>query len=117
MVLRRCLQHRSRALKSLIIGYPVICAHLESMASEESSAKPVDKARCKGYLKKLASFKFVLHMLFFEAVLNPLATLSCHLQGSSVDLPFALASLESFKVAIQTLQADDPEKPTVVTLY
>ena len=30
----RWLQHRSRALKSLIVGYPVICAHLESMASD-----------------------------------------------------------------------------------
>ena len=56
-------------------------------------------------------------MLFFEAVLNPLAALSCHLQGTSVDLPFALASLESFNVAIQALQADDPEKPTELSKF
>ena len=49
----RWLQHKSRALKSLIVGYPVICAHLESMASDESSLKPADKAHFKGYLKRL----------------------------------------------------------------
>ena len=72
----RWLQHMSRALQSLIVGYPVICAHLESMASKESNTKPADKVRFKSYLKKLASFKFVLYMLFFDSLLNPLAALS-----------------------------------------
>jgi len=49
----RWLQHKSRAVRSLLLGYPVICAHLESMASEESSVKAADKARFKGYLTKL----------------------------------------------------------------
>ena len=35
----RWLQHKSRALRSLIIGYSVIYHHSESMASEQSSAK------------------------------------------------------------------------------
>ena len=72
----RWLQHKSRALNPLIIGYPVIqnvCAHLESMALEEYHTKPTDKICFKGYLKKLTSFKFVLHMLFFDSLLNPLA--------------------------------------------
>ena len=113
----RWLQHKSRAVRSLLLGYPVICAHLESMASEESSVKAADKARFKGYLTKLTSFKFVLHMLFFEALLNPLAGLSCHLQGSSADLPFALAKLKSFRSRIQTFKADDPENPTELSKF
>ena len=44
------LQYKSRALSSLIMAYPVICAHLESMAVE-SSVNPADKARFKSYLK------------------------------------------------------------------
>ncbi len=86
----------------------MICTHLESMASEESSLKPVDKARFKGYLKKLTSFKFVLHMLFFEALLNPLAGLPCHLQGSSADLPFALAKLKSFTLEFKLSKPTTP---------
>ena len=63
------------------------------------------------YLKKLTSFKFVLHMLFFNALLNPLATLSCHLQGHSADLPFAIAILDSVHLIFENLKADDPEVP------
>ena len=96
----------------MLLDCPVICAHLESMASEESSIKAADKAQFKAYLTKLTSFKFVLHMLFFEALLNPLAGLSCHVQGSSADFPFALAKLKSFRSRIQTFKADDPKNPT-----
>ena len=73
----RWLQHKSRALHILLSGYPVITAHLEAMAAD-SKVKPADQARFKSYLKKLTSFKFVIHMLFFEALLNPLAALSCN---------------------------------------
>ena len=41
------------------------------MASEESSVKPTDKAKFKGYVKKFTIYKFVLHMLFFDALLDP----------------------------------------------
>ena len=71
----RWAQHKSRAIKSLILGYDVIVAHLEAMASEESSVKPVDKAKFKAYWTRLTSYKFVLHMLFFDALLDPLAAL------------------------------------------
>ena len=65
------------------------------MASEESHTKPTDKIHFKRYLKKLTSFKFVLHnMLFFDSLLNPLPALSCHLQGNASDLPFVLAIVE-----------------------
>ena len=61
------LQHKSRALSTLLLGYPVIVAHLKSMSSDESNLKPVDKIQFSGYVKKLTSFKFVLHTLFYEA--------------------------------------------------
>ena len=75
----------------------------------EPSVKPADKARFKSYLKKLTSFKFVLHMLFFNALLNPLATLSCHLQGHSADLPFTIPNLNSVHLILENLKADNPE--------
>ena len=39
----------------------------------------------------------MLHVIF------RIIALSCHLQGNSADLPFALAGLEAFHVAIQAL--------------
>ena len=89
----RWAQHKSRALKSLILGYDVIVAHLEAVASEKSSLKSVDKAKFKAYWTRLTSYKFVLHMLFFDALLDPLAALSYSLQGTSADLPLAFAKL------------------------
>ena len=70
-------------------------------------------------MKKLTSFKFVLHLLFFDALLNRLAALSCHLQGDSVDLLFALASIESLYAAMQRLLSDssDSEKTTELSIF
>ena len=88
----RWLQHKSRALHTLLSGYPVIVSHLEAMATD-SRVKPADQVKFKSYAKKFSSFKFVLHMLFFEALLNPISALSCNLQGDTVDLLFASASI------------------------
>ena len=41
----RWAQQRSHTIKSLILGYDVIVAHLDATASEESSVKSVDKAK------------------------------------------------------------------------
>ena len=74
----RWLQHKSRAIQTLLHGYHVIATHLEAMAVD-SRVKPADQVKFKAYLKKLTSFKFVLHLLFFDALLNRLAALSCRL--------------------------------------
>ena len=79
-------------------------SHLEAMATD-SRVKPSDQARFTSYAKKLSSFKFVLHMLFFEALSNPLAALSCHLQGDTVDLLFASASLEALYATLQRFRS------------
>ena len=46
-------------------------------------------------------------MLFFNALLNPLATLSCHLQGHFANLPFAIANLVSVHLILENLKADN----------
>ena len=108
----RWVQHKSRALASLLRSYPVIVAHFESMASESTA----DGARFRGYLKVLTSFKFVLHMLLFFVLLQPLAALSCNLQGESVDLMFAMASLESFHASTQSLESEHEDTEDVSEL-
>ena len=72
----------------------------------------MDKIKFKGYRTKLTSYKFVLHMLFFDALLDPLAALSCCLQGSSADLPLAVAKLKAFHSTVARLKEDNPESPT-----
>ena len=74
------------------------------MTSIESTVKPENKAKFKGYLTRLTSYKFALHMLFFDALLESLAGLSFSLQGSSVDLPLAVAKLKALQSAVSKLK-------------
>ena len=46
----------------------------------------------------------MLHMLFFRALLKPLAKLSCNLQGSLMDLPLAIAILDTLHVSAERLR-------------
>ena len=48
---------------------------------------------------------------------NPLATLSCHLQGHSADLPFAIANLDSVHLILENLKADNPEVPSELSQF
>ena len=48
---------------------------------------------------------------------NPLATLSCHLQGHSADLPFAIANLDSVHLILETLKAYKPEVPLALSQF
>ena len=52
-----------------------ISCKLEEAMATDSRVKVTDQSRYKNCAKKLASFKSVLHMLFFEALLNLLAAL------------------------------------------
>ena len=56
-------------------------------------------------------------MLFFNVLLNPLATLSCHLQGHSADLPFAIANLDSVYLIFENLKVDNPEVPSELSQF
>ena len=113
----RWIQHKSRALQSLIKGYPVIAAHLETMASENSSLKSSDKARFKAYYKKLTSFRFVLHLLFFEQLLGCLGELSCDLQSDTKDFPSAIASLDAFYALMDHFQEDPCGEATKLSKF
>ena len=105
----RWSQHRSKAIETLMHGYETIVAHLEAQAASSYGSK-ADAGRFKNYLKKLTSFKFVLHLLFYHILLQPLSTLSCHLQGESVNLLFAISTLRSFYAQLEKLKAKGQER-------
>ncbi|KAK6168753.1 hypothetical protein SNE40_019937 [Patella caerulea] len=96
----RWLQHKRSACNSLIKSYPVIVTHLENIA-EDPLAKKDDQSKMKGYLSKLKSFKFVVYLLYFSEILEPLSKLSLLLQGSSIDLLFAMSCLDTFYTVLK----------------
>lgn len=98
----RWVQHRVNASKALLIGYEVIVTHMEHMA-EDSSVPAADRAKVKGYLSKLKSTKFVLHLLLFVDLLTPVARLSLQLQDEAISLVQARACVLSL---IQQLEVE-----------
>ena len=48
---------------------------------------------------------------------NRLATLSCHLQGHSADLPFAITDLGSVHRILENLKTDNPEVPSELSQF
>ena len=96
-------QHKTQVLKSLIVGYDVILAHLNAMASTESCVRPVDEGKLKSYWTIVTNNKFVLYVIFFYAMFNPLAALSCPVHGSLADLSLAIAKLKALKSAVAKL--------------
>ena len=102
----RWIQHKSRALSTLLLGYSAIVTHLELMCSDGSNVKAVDKQRFHSYVKKLTSFKFVIHMLFYDCLLTPLSSFSCTLQSDSVDLTICIAKLKSLLSTLDKLKDD-----------
>lgn len=102
-------------MNALMLYYPVICTHLESLASEESVTKPTDKVCFKGCLKKSTSFIFVLcSFLTHFLILYQLCYVTFR---DTSDLPCALASLEAFYIAIQSLKSDDPARPSHLSKF
>ncbi|XP_069477621.1 zinc finger protein 862-like [Ambystoma mexicanum] len=98
----RWVQHRNRACKALLQLFPLIVSHLEGMADEKSE-NTFEKSRHQACLGTLKSLKFVLHLLLFIEVLDPISKLSLSIQKESVDFLYATALLEQFYSTIERI--------------
>lgn len=93
----RWAQHKIRACDALLKSYSVIVSHLENLVSESNT---IDTAKFRGYLKKMKSCNFVLNLLYFRELLEPVTRLSCNLQGDVCDLLFAKSGMEALLVTL-----------------
>lgn len=78
----RWLSHRCRALKGLERNYPVVIAHMEEVAGEQKT----DGAKVCGWLKKITSYRFLLHLALYIDVLEELSHLSLLFQRDGATL-------------------------------
>jgi len=65
--------------------YPVIILHLEYVTNDPK-VMDNDKAKIRGYLTTLKSFKFVTTLLLFCDLLSPVVSLSESLQHDAISL-------------------------------
>lgn len=103
----RWVQHKLRATQSLLKSYVVVVAHLESMASDPRH----DQAKAKGILKKVTTFKFVVHLLYFEQLLLPLSKLSLAWQRDATEIPQLLATEKNLRQTLAQLKLPLDEQP------
>ncbi|MBN3325556.1 ZN862 protein, partial [Atractosteus spatula] len=90
----RWVQHKQRATRALLQAYPAVVCNLANMSTQ--TTLPKEKTIFQEYLRTLRSLNFVLHLLFYSEILEPIAKLSRSLQNSTVDLVYTASLLEKF---------------------
>ena len=88
----RWVSHKLSAMKRVISKFGAYSSHLIAL-SEDSSIKPVDRAKLRGYSTKWANAKYILGCAFYSDLLSPCALYSKVLQNDSLDILGAFTSL------------------------
>ena len=81
------------------------------------SADPThDQAKAKGYLTKMTTFKFVVHLVFIVDLLLPLSKLSLAWQKDATEIPHMLAAERAMKSALARLRAAEEDEKALSKL-
>ena len=91
----RFVQHRRRALKRLLDIWPGIVTAYENIESDRKT-KGETRAKVKGYLKKLRSYKFFQKVINFLDILDCIAPVSLVFEGKGgiFEVAHVIAKLE-----------------------
>ena len=112
----RWISHKRSALQRIVDRYGAYMSHLVTL-SEDASLKGPDRARVSGYLKKWSDAKIIIGCAMYIEVLKPPSILSLSLQGSDVDIVFAMKQILKTTDALKSLVQLDPlQWPTVKLL-
>ena len=88
----RWITHKLSAMKRVISKFGVYTHHLTTL-SQDSSTKPADRAKLRGYLSKWVDAKYLLGCDFFVDLLLPCSVFSKVLQEDDLDVLSAFTSL------------------------
>lgn len=92
----RWIDHRRKALIAFDRDYQAMVLQFEEVASgERKDIPPADAAKMKGYLKMLKSHEFVLHMAFYQDLVDDLAAISTSLQADNLALSSIRGNIEA----------------------
>ena len=88
----RWVCHKLSAMKRVLCKYGAYTVHLTTL-SEDSSMKPADRAKFKGYLRKWVDAKYLLGCALFINLLTPCSIFSKSMHGDELDILGALTYL------------------------
>ena len=103
----RWINHKRRALQRVVDRYGAYTSHLNALA-EDNSIKSEDRARIKGYSKKWFECKILVGCALYSEVLKPPSIISLSLQGSNIDIVFAIKQILKATSALKSLESQDP---------
>ncbi len=87
----------------------IYIAHLTSLASD-STVKPDDQAKLKGYLRKWKEPKVLISTALFIEVLKPASILSLTLQYDSIDIVYSIQSILKTIKSLKYMSDKDPKE-------
>ena len=96
----RWVDHKKRAMAVMEKNWKTIVKHLENIAAADNQYTGELRAKARGFLNVLKSFKFVLYQHFFQDILNEVAKVSLLFQRDSVVLQQVIVKLESAILSI-----------------
>lgn len=88
----RWIAHKWNAMKRILSKYGAYTNHLAAL-SEDSTVKPADRAKMKGYYTRWTDGKYVLGCALFVDLFAPCAILSKLMQHDDLDILAALTGL------------------------
>lgn len=88
----RWICHKLSAMRRVLSKYGAYTAHLATL-SEDSSVKPADRTKFKGYLRKWVDAKYLLGCALCVDLLTPCAIFSKSTQADDLDILGALTNL------------------------
>ena len=88
----RWISHKLSAMKRVLSKFGAYTNHLATL-SQDSSVRPCDRAKLKGYYNKWIDAKYLLGCALFIDLLIPCAILSKAMQKDEIDILGALSGL------------------------
>ena len=112
----RWINHKRKALQRVVDRYGAYISHLVTL-TEDTSLKPEDRARLKGYLKKWMQYRTIVGCAMYVDILKPPSLLSLSLQGCELDIVLGIKNILKSTTALKSLAGQNPfEWPTVKLL-
>ena len=88
----RWVEHRRKALIAFDRNYPVVATHLQET---DSRGKGDDAAKARGWLRKITTKKFILHIALYLDILGELSHLSLLFQKDSLSIPDVIEAVNT----------------------
>lgn len=110
----RWVEHRRRAILSLMRNHPAVVTHLSEIGSDErADVKKADAAKARGWIRKITTYKFLLHVGLYLDILGELAYLSLTFQRD-VSIPEVMEGLTASKAVMSDMiTTDGPHLTTI----